>query len=344
MGRKTQMNKLTSPELLARVNPENRLLLEDFLRYLQSIQRSPGTIAQYRSDLNIFFVYNMKYNDNKPFRKVTKRAIVNYQHWLINENGNSPARVRRLKAALSSLSNYIDTILVGDDEDYDDFRPIVKKIENPAKSAVREKTILTEEQVLKLLNELHRLGKDERACFVALAAYSGRRKAELLRFKVSDFDDDNVVYGSLYRTPRQIKTKGRGVNGKMLTCYTLAKPFRPWFDYWMAQREKKRIDSEWLFPDPKDPSKPRTVYAVSGWAKEFSDILGVEAYVHMFRHFFTSHLASSGIPEGIIQEIVGWESQDMVQLYNDNDITDELGKYFKDGDIVAQETKSLSDL
>ena len=191
---------------------------------------------------------------------------------------------------------------------------------------------------------MHRLGKDERACFVALAAYSGRRKAELLRFKVSDFDDDNVVYGSLYRTPRQIKTKGRGVNGKMLTCYTLAKPFRPWFDYWMAQREKKRIDSEWLFPDPKDPSKPRTVYAVSGWAKEFSDILGVEAYVHMFRHFFTSHLASSGIPDGIIQEIVGWESQDMVKLYNDNDITDELGKYFKDGDIVAQETKSLSDL
>ena len=34
----------------------------------------------------------------------------------------------------------------------------------------------------------------------------------------------------------------------------------------------------------------------------------------------------------------------MVKLYNDNDITDELGKYFKDGDIVAQETKSLSDL
>lgn len=311
MARKTQMNDITSPELLAQVNPENIKLRDEFLLYLKSIQRSPGTISQYRSDLNIFFVFNLLYNDNKPFRDVKKRAIIQYQNWLINDHGNSPARVRRLKAVLSSLSNYIDAILVGDDELYDNFRPIIRKIENPPKAPVREKTVLTEEQVLKLLNTLHRRGKDEQACFVALAAYSGRRKAELLRFKVSDFDDCNVVYGSLYRTPRQIKTKGRGANGKSLTCYTLAKQFRPWFDAWMAQRAEKKIESEWLFPDPNNPKMTRTVSAVSGWTAGFSKILGTDFYYHSLRHKFVSYLASSGIPDNVIQEIVGWDSPEI---------------------------------
>lgn len=52
------------------------------------------------------------------------------------ENGNSPARVRRVKAALSSLSNYIENIL---DDEYEDFRPIIRKIENPQNTPVREK-------------------------------------------------------------------------------------------------------------------------------------------------------------------------------------------------------------
>ena len=344
MARKTQMNQITTPELMAQVNPENIRLRDDFLLYLQSIQRSAGTIVQYRSDLNIFFVFNLLHNDNKPFRDVKKRAIVAYQYWLINEHGNSPARVRRLKAVLSSLSNYIDNILVGDDEDYDNFRPIIRKIENPPKAAVREKTVLSEEQLLKLLNELHRRGKNERACLVALAAYSGRRKAELLRFKVSDFDDCNVVYGSLYRTPRQIKTKGRGTNGKMLTCYTLAKPFRPWFDFWMEEREQKGIESEWLFPDPANPKESRTIAAISGWTDEFSKILGEEVYMHSFRHMACTRMVQAGIPTNVVQEIFGWGSPDMVEVYSDLDLSDEIGKYFKDGDIVAQGKKTLSDL
>lgn len=344
MGRKTKFNSITTPELLAKVNPENLRLRDDFLLYLQSIQRSPGTIAQYRSDLNIFFVFNLLYNDNKPFREVKKRAIVSYQHWLISEHENSPARVRRLKASLSSLSNYIDNILVGDDEDYANFRPIVRKIEDPVKNAVREKTILFEKDILRLLNALHDAGKHERACFVALAAYSGRRKAELLRFKVSDFDECNVIFGSLYKTPRLIQTKGRGTSGKMLTCYTLAKPFRPWLDYWLDYRREKGIDSEWLFPDPKDSNKHRTVASISGWAEECSKILGVDFYFHSCRHFFTTYLSMSGIPDEVIANIVGWSDVSLVSVYRDTDISDEIGKYFSGGDIITPEKKTLSDL
>ena len=54
MGRKTKMNSITSPELLAQVNPENTQLLEDFKDYLRSVQRSETTIK-----LHLYGVYNI---------------------------------------------------------------------------------------------------------------------------------------------------------------------------------------------------------------------------------------------------------------------------------------------
>ena len=57
MGRKTIQNKITSPELLALVNQENIQLMNDFLSYLRSIQRSEGTIAGYKNDIEIFLIY-----------------------------------------------------------------------------------------------------------------------------------------------------------------------------------------------------------------------------------------------------------------------------------------------
>ena len=134
MGRKTVMNDLTTPEEIAAYNSENRQLKEDFLESLRSTQRSPGTLKGYNSDLDIFFVWNMKYNGDKSFVNLTKRNIVAFQNWLITDNKNSPARVRRIKSALSSFSNYIENIC---DDEYENFRPIIRKIENPVNTAVR---------------------------------------------------------------------------------------------------------------------------------------------------------------------------------------------------------------
>ena len=100
MGRKTQMNAITSPELISRINPQNMQLLADFLDYLRSIQRSDTTIAGYGNDIQIAWVWCLQNNNNKFFVDWTKRNIVAYQNWLLNNNENSPARIRRLKAAL----------------------------------------------------------------------------------------------------------------------------------------------------------------------------------------------------------------------------------------------------
>lgn len=126
MSRKTKMNNLTSDVLIQRVNPDNIRLKKDFISYLRSIQRSPKTIYCYENDLDIFFVWNYQYNNNKFFPEISKRDLVKYQYWLLNDNKNSPARVRRLKSTISSLSNYIETIC-DDDPEFKNFRSIVKK-------------------------------------------------------------------------------------------------------------------------------------------------------------------------------------------------------------------------
>lgn len=342
MGRKTVMNDLTTPEEIAAYNSENRQLKEDFLEYLRSTQRSPGTLKGYNSDLDIFFVWNMKYNGDKSFVNLTKRNIVAFQNWLITENKNSPARVRRIKSALSSFSNYIENIC---DDEYENFRPIIRKIENPVNTAVREKTVLTREQLDYLLDTLVNQGNEQIACCIALAAFSGRRKSELVRFKVSYFDESNVYLGSLYKTPEKIKTKGRGL-GKYIYCYTLKHDFQPYLNLWLEKRARLGIENEELFVVKHGNGyTPATDQTVSGWAEQCERILGVPFYMHSLRHFFTTQLsAEKNLPDEVIKKLVGWDSLEMVSLYKDVDIEEELGKYFDENGVKTVEQGSITSL
>ena len=340
MGRKTKTNSITSPELLAQINPENVQLLNDFLNYLRSVQRSETTIAGYKSDIEIAFVWCLQNNANKFFVEWTKRNIVAYQNWLLNDNENSPARVRRLKASLSSMSNFIESVL---DDEFPNFRNIINKVENPVNHPVREKTVWTDEELEELLYKLVDEKQYEKACFLALAMYGGRRKSELARFRVSDFDDDIIVCnGALYKSA-PIKTKGRG-GGKYISCYTLAKKFKPYLDLWLADRELNGIESDWLFPMKGNQSEHITISTLNSWSDTFSKMTGRDFYIHSLRHFFTTSLARAGIPDGVIQSIVAWDSADMVKLYKDIDADEEIGMYFKDGEINVQNTKSINEL
>ena len=337
------MNSITSPELLAQVNEKNRELRTEFLNYLKAINRSEGTIRQYGNDLDIFFCWVLQSAGNKEFSKITKRDIIAYQGWLINENENSPARVRRLKATISSLSNFCENILSDEEDEYANFRSIVRKIENPPLQAVREKTVWEEEELEKLLQKLTEEGQHEKACMLALGLYSGRRKAELCRFRVSDFDEDKLVCGGALYKSDPIKTKGRG-DGKMIPCYTLAKKFQPYLDRWLEERREKKIESEWLFPRADDPEEQITISTLNSWATTFSKMSGNDFYWHSLRHAFTTNLAKAGIPDGVIQTIVNWQSADMVRIYKDIDADEEIGMYFQDGEIKAPEKKTLSEL
>lgn len=344
-GRSTVYNRISSPEKLKQVNPDNIQLEEDFLDYLASVDRSKETIKQYKANLHVFWCWNLEFNKNKFFVDLTKREIAKFQNHAINVWGWSPRRIRTVKATISSLSNFIESIL---DDEYEDYRPIVRKIESPADEPVRVKTVIQMEDLQPVLDRLVEDNEYMKACVLALAMYSGRRKAELTRFKVSYFDDENLICsGALYKTPEKMVTKGRGQRGKLLDVYTLAKPFKPYFDMWMEERKKRGIETDWLFPkfqDGKWLDEHIAPTLIDSYSRTYSNILGKPLYPHALRHLYTTYLLEQNLPESVVQMILGWSSADLVNLYDDRSSESQLEKYFGDGGIKQVGKKTLEDL
>ena len=347
MGRNTVYNNITSPELIEQISEENKYLTKEFLDYLKSVDRAKSTISQYTSDLNIFWCWNVQFNNNKDFIKITKREFAKFQNHAINEWKWSPRRTRRVKAVISSLSNFIEAIL-DEEPEYEGYRAVIRKIENPVNEAVREKTVFEKEELQNLLDSLVENKKYMKACMLSLAMSSGRRKAELPRFKVSYFDEENVMFGSLYQTPEKVVTKGRGSRGKLLNLYVFKNQFDPYLKLWLEERERLGIESEWLFPlktsDGWDNDSQIKISTLDSWAESFSKYLDKPFYWHSLRHYFTTECLKSNLPSSVVQEIVGWDSADMVNLYDDTSTEETLGKYFNEGGIVQVEQKSLSDI
>jgi site-specific recombinase XerD len=341
MPRKTRREMQTTPELLAQISKENKNLIKEFIEYLKATGKSSTTIHAYSNDLDLFMVWNLQNNDNKFFVDYTKRDVMRYQNFLVNELELSPNRVRRRKATLSSLSNFIESMM---DDLYPTFKPIINKIPSPPKQEVREKTVLEDEQIDNLLNYLVEKKQYQKACVLALALASGARKSELLRFKISYFVDENIIYDSLYKTPEKIKTKGRGT-GKFINKYVIIAKFKPYFDLWMKQREELGVDCEELFTNKREGKwKPLQITGVDSYAETFSKILGLDFYWHSCRHYFCTAMCKCNVPASIIKDVVGWESVSMVDIYDDTEVDDELGKYFSPDGIKVIEQKGLSDL
>jgi integrase len=322
------MNRLTA----AAVNEKNLRLKEDFLNYLASGGKSEGAMTGYANDLDIFFNWNALKNGDKFFPEVTKLNFLAFQSFRLGVCGNSPARMKRLKSALKSLSAYIETFL-DETPGFENFRTLVDKIPDPPKRAVRKKTVLTDAQLNGLLRDLLAEGDAEKACLLALAMYSGRRKSELLRFRVLDFAPERLICGgALYKTAAEIRTKGFG-QGKFMHLYTLATPFQPYFDAWTAKRSALGMASEWLFPSRRDPKKQLSISTLNQWALLFGERLGVDFYHHAVRHYTASQLSRAGFSDAAITALIGWESSDILKIYLDISKDETLEQHFGGGKI-----------
>jgi len=340
MGRSKVKNVMTTPEWLAKVNPYNMELMENYLEDI-STTKADSTIKEYRCDLKIAFCWGLNNLNNKPFPEWKKRDIQKYQNHLINNCHLSPARVRRMESVISSLSNYIERMY---DDEHPDFRNVVKVIEKPVIAPVIDKTVYSEEEIDDLLHKLTEKKEYRKACLVALAAFSGRRKAELLRYKVSDFDDDKLICeGALYESS-PLKTKGRGKQGKVINCYTLAKNFKPYLDNWMNYRKEKGIESEWLFCNMIHPEKHITKHVVDPWYTELTELSGKPFYLHSLRHNFTTRLLRAGVPAQVVKDIIQWDSLEMVNNYNDMSKSESFSKYFGAEGIKKVVNKSLNEI
>jgi len=349
MARATVHNTIVNEEDWKLVNLDNKYLLNEFIEYCESTDKSALTVLNYKSDIRICFTWNLHSNDNMSFIDFTKRTFMKYQNYMLNTLNLSPNRIRRLRSSLSSMANFIENML-DDIPKYQHYRNIVNRVPAPNKEEVREKTILSDEQVQLLLDYLVEHKQYAKSCALALAWASGSRKSEILRLKISFFTDDNIIYGSLYKTPEKIKTKGRSRKlGKQLNKYIIVDKFKPYFDLWMKQRKELEIDDKSLddvlfVSKRKEVWSPMKISTLDSWADAFTKFLGVDFYFHCLRHNFCTGLSKANIPALVIKEIVGWESVEMVNLYDDTNVDDKLSDYFDENGIKKIKKKTLEDL
>jgi site-specific recombinase XerD len=295
--------------------------MKRFLKDKQ-IRTSSKTITVYESNLIMFFTWNLLNNNNKKFTDIKKLEFSEFFSFASNELQLGSARLNNIRSTLSSLSNFIEKFY---DEEYPNFRNVILNvIESSPKEMRREKTILTDEQIENLLEYLSKNNKQQ-ACWLALAATSGARFAELLCFETDLIDENRTAFGDLFlETTRQIKTKGRGKSGKLLYKYILKDKFLPFYKEWFIEREnilkEKKLNHNYLFI--KQDGSPATGATVRGWIQGFEKHLGVPFYAHCIRHYLVTLFSKKNIPPFLIKELMGWSSIEMVGIYDDSSARD----------------------
>jgi site-specific recombinase XerD len=325
-----------------KVLKENKDLTKDFINYCKSVDRSPETIKQYEFTLKGLFCYVYKELNNKSFTKFSKRDVMNMQNYWLNDIGLSSSRIRFIKSTMSSLSNFIESVL---DEDYPDFRNIINKIPAPTSNKVMDKTIMKEDDISSLLNKLVEKGYIQQAFYISILYSSGMRKSESLRLNLDWFNDSNIIYGCLWKTPQTIRTKGKGKNGKQIVKYFFIPKLKPYLELWLKERERLNINIPDMFVvKDGDSWKPATKSTIESWIKTIKRVYGGRYYNHLNRHALCSELIRNGIPADVVKDLFGWESVDMVTLYNDNNKEDSFKDFFGENGIKIKEKTGLNDI
>lgn len=318
-GRKTFRKVITSPELIEQINPKNVKLMNRFLKNFAT-KRSPNSVVSYRSNLNIFFCWNILENENCFFVDIKKRELMDFFDYCVTELKWNSNRFCQMHSCLSSFSSWIENYF---DDEYPLFRNLLPKIEKPVKENVRKKTVLQKEDIDKLFAYFEENDMYQDACLLALAISCGARVSELASFTTDLIDEDDTVFDGLFlETTREIKTKGRGVNGKMLRKYILKDTFLPYYYKWLEIRKEimgehgKEHDFIFITKDGDPASADR----LRDWMSRWSDVVGQPCYPHNFRHYNVSFLKRLELEDDFIVYLTGWSEStghSMVAIYND---------------------------
>ena len=310
----------------AKVSKENQKLVKEFLQYCKSSNRSPNTIFQYESWLKVFFCWNYTENEDKFFIDLKKRDFINYFGYLRDLDVSSN-RIAALKSVLSALSNEIELLY---EDEYPLFKNQLRSLEPVHITTVREKTVLSNQDLMDILKKLVESKEYQAACYLALVCSSGSRKAELIQMKTSFFVPENEVFdGYMYATPL-IRSKGRGKEGKRIKKYIIKESFQPYFDLWMKEREEKGINSEYLFVSYRNGEYiPATISTANTLASRISAVAGGDFYSHSGRHFFATLLKSYHFPDDVIVQIFSWAGPELLAIYDDTPVEEKLSGFFK---------------
>lgn len=289
--RGTVYNKIYNEKEWAEVNPENKLMIDDYLEEYRQQQKKESTLKQYFNDLRIIAIYVYRELSNKPFTELNKKHFRRMSLYLKDTLHLSNARVNRLMSCMRSLLTYIE-----DDDDYDYEFNVAKKVKGLPKIAVRtneDNFFLTHEQIMRLRDELVKRDRLQDAVLLSLGYDSGGRKNELFQVQKHGLLDGN-------RTNKVV-----GKRGKIFSLVYLDDT-KELIRKYLEQRGDDDIDSLWIkgSGENKSPIEIGAIYErIVSMSRLLSEMEGkeIQFFVHSLRHSRAENL-SQGLDTRLLDE------------------------------------------
>lgn len=307
---------------------EHRELVDEFLEV--NAQLSPQSKSQYRSGLRQWIYYIHKHLEDKPLYKITKRDFLKYMSYLQSRNMSSSALSFK-KATASSLNNYIETVLVDDDERYSRFRNFTKNLPQIAKNQVYSKSKITKEEYSFIMSTLLAAEDYLGAAWVATSFNVGGRRSETIQFK-SEILKYPLSAGQSYVMSHPVRLKGRGTTGKIDQFMVNLEALK-YMQLWVS---KRGYDHEYIFTVKRGAEIQRMP---ASWANNFcadklTPMLGRRINPHLFKSSCITYLLECGVDIALVSKFVAQHENvsTTISHYDLRDFAEQKAKIFTTSD------------
>lgn len=328
--------------------------IQKYLRYLDSLEKSPNTIRVYANNLKLFWEFLR--DKHLEWKEVSLEQMSDFIHWLRNPDpGVIPIQPQVSKRAEKTINHALTTVCgfyefqerLGAIDWVNAYRyqmqpgrkykPFLHHISKGKEVKTRlfkvkePKTFpgcLTPEQVKQLIDACKRI-RDK--FLICLLYETGMRIGEVLGMRHEDIYSQGV--NEIHVIPRDDNVNNSRVKGGIKRVIHVSKDLMKLFSSYLIEEYPEDIDCDYVFVNcwNGEIGKPMNYNAVNGIFKRLAKKTGIETSPHLFRHTHATELIRAGWDLAHVQKRLGHTSiQTTINTYvhlTDDDLQQEYQKY-----------------
>ena len=355
---KVQKGKLPEGETVWMVLDDGYLPIapiQKYLRYLNSLERSPNTIKTYACNLKLYWEFLR--DKHLDWNQVTLEQLSEFVHWLKMPNPNvihlQPQTARRSEKTINLIIKTVNFFYdfhkrIGGSENLDiyryqlrikrKYRPFLhhitkgKEVKTNLLKLKEPKTFpgcLTKDDVKKLIDSCNNI-RDK--FLVCLLYETGIRIGELLGLRHEDIYSKGI--NEIHITNRLDNfNEARAKTGDRV-IHISKELMRLYSDY-LVEEYPESLDSDYVFVNcwSEPIGAPITKDNVNGLFRRLTKKTGIKVYPHLLRHTHATELIRAGWDMAHVQKRLGHaDVQTTINTYvhlTDADLSEEYQKYLQ---------------
>ena len=272
-----------------------KIILEQYLNYLNSKSLSENTIKNYFRDLIEYFEY-LKLNNLSPIKSIEPNHIRKMLSHIIEKNFKS-ASISRKITAIKSYITFLEKFNFIKDN-YSELISIPKKSKTLPK-------VMSKKEINQLIEHVENSSKKNLRdnALIELIYSTGLRVSEVSSIKMGQINFDRS----------EINILGKGNKERVVVFNKKSK--EKLIDYLKKDRKLITNNSNYLFQNRfQGQLSTRSIQRI---LKKYLNFSGINSKysTHTLRHSFATHLLEGGADIKVIQQLLGHSSAETTKIY-----------------------------